>query len=392
MSDEKSLPLLDGAAPSSPPPLYTPASHGQATASEKAGPGPRRNGPPPPRPMELPALLHLRNSRTILASQSPRRAALLSTIGIRPEIKPSAFEENLDKTALSPYEYVLETARSKCLDVYKTCLREDQQAEEEAAQMSKTDRKTAKRHRAADVIIAADTVIVSHDGRVLEKPRSEREHVETLMSLRDSGISPSAVAAGSMLGKMSLAEKVVDEDEEQGSMKLGYRDSEPSEGEVARVAAEANYGLGGGVRGEALGAMGQNLSANDGSASHGRPNQTGWHRVFTAVAVLMPLESLRAPGYALETHVEETGVRFDPMVSDEMILSYVKTREGADKAGGYGIQGLGVLLVERIDGCWDNVVGMPLRATVKLVESVMKKIKEDVEEDEEDLLEQFGDR
>jgi septum formation protein len=55
-----------------------------------------------------------------------------------------------------------------------------------------------------------------------------------------------------------------------------------------------------------------------------------------------------------------------------MIIAYVKTREGADKAGGYGIQGMGALLVEKIDGDYNNVVGMPLRATLKLMESVLQ--------------------
>jgi septum formation protein len=58
-------------------------------------------------------------------------------------------------------------------------------------------------------------------------------------------------------------------------------------------------------------------------------------------------------------------------VTDDFILAYVKTREGADKAGGYGIQGTGSVLVERIEGTFDNVVGLPLRATLQLIEKVM---------------------
>lgn len=58
-------------------------------------------------------------------------------------------------------------------------------------------------------------------------------------------------------------------------------------------------------------------------------------------------------------------------MSDELILSYVRTREGADKAGGYGIQGIGSILVEKIDGTFDNVVGLPLRATLQLIEKVL---------------------
>lgn len=106
----------------------------------------------------------------------------------------------------------------------------------------------------------------------------------------------------------------------------------------------------------------------------------GEHKVYTAVAVMVPLSSARDPGYALETVVEETTVQFDVEITDELIMSYVKTREGVDKAGGYGMQGLGSILVERIEGSYDNVIGLPLRATLKLIEKVLLK------GDDEDLI------
>jgi len=66
-----------------------------------------------------------------------------------------------------------------------------------------------------------------------------------------------------------------------------------------------------------------------------------------------------------------------------LLIAYVKTREGADKAGGYGIQGIGSILVERIEGDYNNVVGLPLRATVQMMEKIMNPIDE-AELEEED--------
>lgn len=55
----------------------------------------------------------------------------------------------------------------------------------------------------------------------------------------------------------------------------------------------------------------------------------------------------------------------------------MRTREGADKAGGYGIQGTGAILVEYVHGDYNNVVGLPLRATLQLIERVMVPDVED---------------
>lgn len=114
------------------------------------------------------------------------------------------------------------------------------------------------------------------------------------------------------------------------------------------------------------------------------------HKVYTALVAMAPLASARDPGYAIETTVEETAVRFDGEVTDELILAYVRTREGADKAGGYGLQGLGSILVEKIDGSYDNVIGLPLKATLKLIENVMAKADDDeglLSDDEDEDIE-----
>lgn len=189
----------------------------------------------------------------------------LTGIEIIPSTVPEAFPKSL-----SPFEYVLQTAVQKATTVYTAELDNPKLGD-------------------PALVIAADTIVISNTGQILEKPRSEAEHIAMLKSLRDEGR----------------------------------------------------------------------------------------HQVFTAVAVMAPLESARDPGYAQETVVEETTVRFDKDVTDEMILAYVKTREGADKAGGYGIQGIGAILVERIEGSFDNVVGLPLRKTLQLIEKVFDQEVDD---------------
>ncbi|KAK2861229.1 hypothetical protein FQN49_004416 [Arthroderma sp. PD_2] len=252
---------MDSATPSDPPPSY------EATHPSK----------PLPKllPPSLPVLVNLRQKRVILASASPRRKQIIAFLGLpNIEIIPSNTPENFPKS-LTPFEYVLETATQKGLTVYKQEVDNEEKGE-------------------PALILAADTIVVNTStGEILEKPRSETEHMIMLKGLRDAGE----------------------------------------------------------------------------------------HKVYTAIVVIAPLESARAPGYAIESVVEETSVRFDAQVTDELLLAYVRTREGADKAGGYGMQGLGSVLVEKIDGSYDNVIGLPLRATLKLIEKVMAIAEEDAEID-----------
>ncbi len=196
------------------------------------------------------------------------------------EIIPSPLPEDVPKS-LSPFEYVLQTATNKATHVYSTQIDNTELGE-------------------PAIVLAADTVVVSHLGQILEKPRSEADHIGMLKMLRNSG----------------------------------------------------------------------------------------HHRVYTAVVVMAPLKSAREPGFAMESTVEESTVKFGKDISDELLLAYVRTREGADKAGGYGIQGIGAILVDRIEGSFDNVVGLPLRVTLGLIEKVLAQSDEDETEDELDETEE----
>lgn len=77
------------------------------------------------------------------------------------------------------------------------------------------------------------------------------------------------------------------------------------------------------------------------------------HEVITGLCVINKQKGL------IVTDVEITKVFFNNMSEDE-ILSYVATKEPMDKAGSYGIQGMGSVFVNRIEGCYFNVVGLPV--------------------------------
>lgn len=182
------------------------------------------------------------------------------------------------------------TARRKCLSVYQSAI--------EAQHAGGAD---PQQQREPALVIAADTVIATRAGQVLEKPRSEADHARMLRHLRD----------------------------------------------------------------------------------------TREHRVLTGVCVLAPKADASHPGYEMAAHVEHTKVVFaraDDGLPDDVIESYVRTREGADKAGGYAIQGVGgMLLIERVEGGVDNVIGLPVRKCLQLCEKVVFRqgVEEEAEDDDE---------
>ena len=182
----------------------------------------------------------------ILASASPRRSELMTLAGFRFDVICADIDEIVPEKAL-PQEVVMSLALQK------------------AQAVAKDHRKSA--------VVGSDTV-VALDGKILGKPRSEREAAEMLRSL--SG----------------------------------------------RI-----------------------------------------HKVFTGVAIVC--------GEKVTSFFEETEVEFYPL-TDQEILDYVATGEPMDKAGAYGIQGRGAVLVKRINGDYFNVMGLPISKVYRELKDCVK--------------------
>jgi len=85
------------------------------------------------------------------------------------------------------------------------------------------------------------------------------------------------------------------------------------------------------------------------------------HRVLTAVAVALEARC--------EIAVSESFVTFAP-IGAERIAAYVESGEPFDKAGAYAIQGLASRFVDRIDGSYSNVVGLPISRVYNLLKQL----------------------
>lgn len=82
------------------------------------------------------------------------------------------------------------------------------------------------------------------------------------------------------------------------------------------------------------------------------------HEVYTGVFI--------TDGEKSEGFVSFTKVEFYEL-SDETIKSYIETNEPTDKAGAYGIQGLGSVLVKKIDGDYFTVMGLPISECARVL-------------------------
>uniref|UniRef100_A0A8C7XIA6 Acetylserotonin O-methyltransferase-like n=1 Tax=Oryzias sinensis TaxID=183150 RepID=A0A8C7XIA6_9TELE len=208
-----------------------------------------------------PVISKLAGKLVVLASASPRRQEILRNAGLRFEVVPSWFKETLDKGLFkAPYEYAVETAKQKALEVAR--------------------RMPFKHLKTPDIVIGADT-IVTVNSMILEKPVDKQDAYRMLSSLS---------------GKE--------------------------------------------------------------------------HSVFTGVAIVLCHEKdNQEVDYQMIAFYEETKVKFADL-SEDMLWEYINSGEPMDKAGGYGIQALGGMLVEYVHGDFLNVVGFPLNHFCKQLDII----------------------
>jgi len=91
-----------------------------------------------------------------------------------------------------------------------------------------------------------------------------------------------------------------------------------------------------------------------------------WHSVFTGLALMHPRSG------RIVRRVCETRVHFVEMTPED-IEAYVDTNEPLDKAGAYGIQGLGGMFIDRIEGSYSNVVGLPMSVLREMLSEMNKE-------------------
>lgn len=95
----------------------------------------------------------------------------------------------------------------------------------------------------------------------------------------------------------------------------------------------------------------------------------GEHKVVTGLCLQIKLD-----GRELRLYEKEITSVYFSVLSEEQIKWYISTGEPFDKAGAYGIQGHGSVLVRKIDGCYYNVMGLPVYRLVCLLQQAASQL------------------
>lgn len=249
--------------------------------------------------------------RLILASSSPRRQELIRSLGLPYEICPSDADEATEP-GLHPSDIVESLSVRKARAVYE--------------QYKMRSEGTPGR----GIVIGSDTIVVL-DGLVLGKPRDEDDSFRMLKALQGRAHEVySGVACIDLENGRTI----------RGSRRTAvYMKPLPDE-RIRRYIAtgEPRDKAGGYDTTMHLGDIGQYRIISE--SPDGRPEIIVGHTV--------------------------SKVTFRPM-SDEEIWAYVKTGDPLDKAGAYGVQGIGSVFIEKIEGDFYSIMGLPLNLLYQML-------------------------
>ena len=269
----------------------------------------------------------------ILASGSPRRRELLTQAGLRFSVKTADVDETPVET--EPAKVVEELSGRKALVVAGSTESEAGDEPESTGPVAggRSDfGLMAGSTTVPRIVVAADT-IVALNGEILGKPKDEADAIRMLKEL--SGRTHEVYTGVTILADRRTGASP--EDARQGT-------------EGARQDAEDSRQDTEGARQGAGGAEGSRQDTGD-----VRQGIDGSCATVDG-----------CPFYVSCTFSECTRVTFYPL-SEAEILDYVASGEPMDKAGAYGIQGIGERLVERIEGDYNNVVGFPLARFLRVL-------------------------
>ncbi len=237
--------------------------------------------------------------RLVLASASPRRAALLSQLGLTFEVCPSDVEEPLLSGTAAEVTQKLALLKAE----------------------------TVARQYTEGIIIGADT-LVSLDGELLGKPTDDADAREMLMQL--SGTCHEVVTGVALI--------VADSSGRGGLQEARLQSAPTGQGNGLESTGQGNEP-----------APTRQENEPESARQENEPDRCG----------------LQPPTVAREIiWTETTNVYFRELRIAE-IADYIASGEASDKAGAYGIQGRGAAFVKRIEGCYFNVVGLPLASLIE---------------------------
>ncbi|KAI4834701.1 Maf-like protein [Plasmodium brasilianum] len=267
----------------------------------------------------------------LLASKSPRRIELMKLMGIKNlYICESGFEENLDKKKFACAEdYVKENALNKGLNVA------------EHVWFSKANDKISNNHCSSNMNDNNKSKVVEMEkGRNIHTDRNEGSEINETNKPNE----PNGPSGSNQMN--DLGERVTN----ISQMKTLQSTYDP----IPNIIISC----------DTIVTLNEEIIEKPSNKNHAKEIlkklSSNTHSVYTAVCIFLYRTKIPV------TFVERTIVHFDNL-KEQDIEEYLNLKEPYDKAGAYSIQGVGCQFIKKIDGCYYNVMGLPINKLSKIL-------------------------